>query len=45
MKKYKARLVAKCNMQGVDIDYEEAFYIIACLETIRLMITLASQNK
>ena len=45
MEKYKARLVAKGYKQKVGIDYEEVFAPVARIETVRLVISLATQNK
>ncbi|GLU18737.1 hypothetical protein SLE2022_350210 [Rubroshorea leprosula] len=45
VERYKARLVAKGYKQQHGIDYEEVFAPVACLETIRLIISLAAQNK
>ncbi|KAE8706195.1 hypothetical protein F3Y22_tig00110403pilonHSYRG00175 [Hibiscus syriacus] len=43
--KHKARLVAKGYSQKAGIDYDEVFAPVARLETIRLIISLATQNK
>lgn len=43
-KYYKSRLVAKGYVQQQGIDYEEAFAPVARIETIRLLIGLASAN-
>ena len=45
VQRYKARLVAKGYKQRAGIDYDEVFAPVARLETIRLMISLAAQNK
>ena len=45
MERYKARLVVKSNSQQQGIDYDEVFAPVAHLETIRLLIALAAQNK
>ncbi|KAH9781357.1 hypothetical protein KPL71_008429 [Citrus sinensis] len=42
--KYKAHLVAKGYKQEFGVDYKEVFAPVARLETIRLIIALASQN-
>ena len=36
---------AKCYSQKDDINYDEVFALVARLETIRLIISLATQNK
>lgn len=45
VERYKARLVAKGYKQGQGIDYEEVFSPVTRLETVRLIIALAAQNK
>ena len=47
IEKHKARLVAKGYSQKAGIDYDEGFAPapVARLETIRLFISLATQNK
>ncbi|KAL0548871.1 hypothetical protein IC582_013348 [Cucumis melo] len=45
VERYKARLVAKGYSQRKDIDYDEVFALVARLETIRLLIALATQNN
>ncbi|KAA0051339.1 reverse transcriptase [Cucumis melo var. makuwa] len=45
VERYKARLVAKGYSQRKGIDYDEVFALVACLETIRLLITLDAQNN
>ncbi|RZB65513.1 Retrovirus-related Pol polyprotein from transposon TNT 1-94 [Glycine soja] len=45
VERYKARLVAKGYSQRQGIDYDEVFALVARLETIRLIISLAAQNK
>ncbi|KAE8673808.1 hypothetical protein F3Y22_tig00111772pilonHSYRG00252 [Hibiscus syriacus] len=43
--RHKARLVAKGYSQKAGIDYDEVFAPVARLETMRLIISLAAQNK
>ena len=45
VQRYKARLVAKGYKQREGIDYGEVFALVAQLETIRLMISLAAQHR
>ena len=45
VKKYKAHLVAKGYKQKYGIDYKEDFALVARQDTIRLIITLATQNS
>ncbi|KAK2411591.1 putative mitochondrial protein [Trifolium repens] len=45
VERYKARLVAKGYSQRAGIDYDEVFAPVARLETVRLIISLAAQNK
>ena len=45
VKRYRARLVAKGYSQRVGIDYYEVFALVAQLETVRLIISLATQNN
>ncbi len=45
VQRYKARLVAKGYRQKEGIDYGEVFAPVARLETIRLIISLATQEK
>ena len=42
--RHKARLVAKGYSQRVSIDYEEVFAPVTQIETVRLIISLVSQN-
>ena len=43
--RYKARLVAKGNKQKYSIYSEEIFALVARLDTVRLLISLASHHK
>jgi len=43
IERYKARLVVKGYSQKVGIDYDEVFALVAQLEIIRLIISLALQ--
>jgi hypothetical protein len=43
--KYKARLVAKGYKQEFGIDYKEVFALVARLDTIRLVLSIAAQNS
>lgn len=45
MERYKARLVAKGYSQRQGIDYDGVFSLVARLETITLIISLAAQNE
>ena len=45
VERYKARLVANGYSQRNDIDYNELFALVTCLETIRLLISLVAQNN
>jgi len=43
--KYKTYLVAKCHKQEYNVDYKEVFVPIAKYNTIRLIISLETQNS
>ena len=43
--KYKARLVAKGYSQQERIDYEDTFALVAKLNTIQVLIALATKNN
>nr|GEW99969.1 ribonuclease H-like domain, reverse transcriptase, RNA-dependent DNA polymerase [Tanacetum cinerariifolium] len=43
--KHKARLVAKGYIQQHDIDFEEVLAPVARMETIRLLLAIAANNK
>jgi hypothetical protein len=45
IERYKARLVAKGYSQRPGIDYGKVFVLVAWLETVRMIISLAAQNK
>ena len=45
VERYKARLVVKGYKQRAGIDYDEVFALVARLETIRLIISIAAQMK
>ncbi|KAH9790788.1 hypothetical protein KPL71_003509 [Citrus sinensis] len=45
IERQKARIVAKGYSQKAGTDYDEVFALVARLETIRLIISLAAQNK
>ena len=45
IERYKARLVSKGQSQKAGIDYNEVFSPVACLETLRLILSLAAQHK
>jgi hypothetical protein len=45
IERYKARLVVKGYSQRPGIDYGNVFALVARLETIRMVISLAAQNK
>ncbi|KAJ0802818.1 putative RNA-directed DNA polymerase [Helianthus annuus] len=45
IKKYKARIVAKGYAQEYGINYEETFAPVARFETIRMILSLAAQQK
>ena len=45
VERYNARLMVKWYSQQQGIDYDEIFAPVPDLETIKLLISLASQNK
>ena len=42
VKTYKARLVAKWYTQREGIDYEETFFPVAMLKSIRILLSIAA---
>ena len=38
-------MVAKGYKQKAGIDYDEVFFPVACLETIRLIVSITTQNE
>jgi len=45
IEKHKSWLVAKGFAQHYGIDYEETFALVARMDTIRVVLTIAAQNK
>jgi hypothetical protein len=45
VEKYKARLVAEGFSQQPGIDYNETFAPVARIETVRMVLAIAAQNK
>jgi len=45
IEKHKAKLVAKGYKQQYGVDYEDVFALVARMETVRLMISLATQKR
>jgi hypothetical protein len=45
VEKHKARLVAKGFTQQPGIDYNETFALVARLDTIRMVLSIAAQNN
>lgn len=43
--KYKARLVAKGYSQEQGVDFDEVFLPMACMETIRMLLALATIRR
>jgi hypothetical protein len=43
--KHKARLVAKGFSQHLDVDYAKTFALVGRLDTIRVVLSISSQNK
>lgn len=43
--KYKARLVARGYVQRQGIDYEEVYGLVACLESVRLLLATAAHSR
>lgn len=43
--KFKARLVAKCYPQTYGFDYQEIFTLVAKMNTIRVLLSLAAMNN
>jgi hypothetical protein len=45
VEKYKARLVAQGFSQQPGIDYNETFSLVARIDTVRMVLAIAAQNK
>jgi hypothetical protein len=43
--KHKSRLVAKCYIQKQGVDFDELFAPVARMESIRLLLAVAAQEK
>ena len=45
VERYKTRLVVKVYKQRASIDYDEVFAPVACLNTIRFIISIESSSR
>ena len=45
VQKHKERMVAKGFTQQPNIDFNETFALVACMDTIRTVLAIAAQNK
>ena len=45
IKRYKARFVAKGFTQEYGIDYEETLALVACISSVRALLTVAVASK
>ena len=45
VQKHKERMVARGFTQQPDIDFNETFAHAACMDTVRIVLSIAAQNK